>query len=338
MIAVVERKTTSEDITPGSSYWLRLVLDVQLSAYLDGAESLGVKPDALVYDVLRKSALRPCLATPVESRKYTKEGHLYANQRLLDETPEAYGRRVLAGILEAPEKHYQRQIIVRLLKERSDAKLDVWHTAQSIREARRLHMFPRNPDACSQWGRLCDYFPICSGTSRADDELMFRRQERVHEELSSDELSNPDDSAYGRRTGEGAALLTQSSLRAFRSCQRRYFYRYEERLRPVAPKAQTLRTGTSIHRALEAWSKTHGDLEAAVSMLDREEPFIFEHERALMLGYHARWKEKLSDVKVLGAEVEFRIPIVNPDTGRASRTFELGGKIDGIWEMLDSAV
>jgi hypothetical protein len=323
MIAVVERKTTSEDITPGSSYWLRLVLDVQLSAYLDGAESLGVKPDVLLYDVIRKGTLRPFLATPVESRKYTKEGHLYANQRAEDETPEEYGKRVLGSLLGAPEKHYQRQTIVRLLKERSDAKLDVWHTAQSIREARRLNMFPRNPDACSQWGRLCDYFPICSGTSRADDELMFRRGELTHEELSSD-------------YSDEFLLLTQSSLRAFRSCQRRYFYRYEERLRPVAPKAQTLRTGTSIHRALEAWSKTHGDLEASVSMLDREEPFAFEHERALVLGYHARWREDLSGVKVLGTEVEFRIPIVNPDTGRASRTFELGGKIDGIWEMNDA--
>jgi hypothetical protein len=48
---------------------------------------------------------------------------------------------------------------------------------------------------------------------------------------------------------------------------------------------------------------------------------------AMMEGYDARWGGE--HFEVLGVELEFRAPLINPETG-ASRTFERAGKLDVI--------
>jgi len=330
---IVERKTSGEDISPGAVYWTRLLMDVQVSMYIELAKSLGIDASGVLYDVLRKPSLKPLMATPPELRKYTQPTRkeptprLYANQRDRDETPEEYGERVAESIKEAPDKHYQRREIVRLERERLEAQADVWQTACAIRDARRLKVFPRNPDSCMQWSRKCDYFEACAGFVDIDDPLLFERISRRHEELESDA---PKDS-------EALVLLTQSSLRTYRACPRRYFYRYEQQIRSIAPQDEKLRRGTSLHRALETWSKTGGDLEAAVSQLDKVHPktkeplpYSWQLERAMMVGYHVRWEHP---GKVVYVEKEVRLPLVNPETGKASRTFELGGKLDKVMEV-----
>jgi hypothetical protein len=48
--------------------------------------------------------------------------------------------------------------------------------------------------------------------------------------------------------------------------------------------------------------------------------------RVLLRGYDARWAGETHDV--VAVEREFYAPLVNPETGSPSRTFELGGKLD----------
>ena len=322
---VVERKTTSMDIQPGSQWWKKLVLDVQVSTYIDAAESLGYKVDGVIYDVLGVPKLKPLQATPIESRKYTQPTkkdptpRLYANQRDRDETAEEYGQRLLDAMVEAPEKFYQRQKIVRLESERLEAQADVWQTAGAIRDARRLKVFPRNPDSCFQFFSECPYFAICSGLTTPDDPMMYKREERAHEELDSD----------APRDEKALVLLTQSSIRSYRSCPRRYYYRYEQHLRPLVQDDEKLRRGSSVHRALEAWSKTGGNLDAALAKLDRINEYDYQRERVMVLGYHAMWDKP---VKTIFVEQEFRSTLVNPETQAASRTFELGGRLDALEE------
>jgi hypothetical protein len=69
---IVEHKTSSEDIGPGSSFWARLRMGGQAAGYIRGAESLGHQVEGVLYDVARKPDLRPYKATPVEQRTYTK--------------------------------------------------------------------------------------------------------------------------------------------------------------------------------------------------------------------------------------------------------------------------
>lgn len=306
---VWENKSTVEDIGAGSTYWRRLTIDVQVSMYLRAyQQAIGV-----IYNVLRKPLLKPLLATPLESRQYRKkDGKLYENQREVDEPAQEYGARCLAAITADPDRYYQRGLIVRLDDERREADFDVWQTGSFISESKRLKMWPKNADACMHWNRACDFLPICAGETDASDPLLYVQLADPHPELDGDKKD----------------LLTQSSLRTYRACARRYYYRYEERLHPrVEP--EPLRAGKSLHRALEWYFKSGGDLALALTYLDVSSAFSYEREKAMLIGHAARWGKPKGFVSV---EEQFRIGLVNPETGASSRTFMLGGRIDGLVE------
>lgn len=319
-VLILETKTSGEDITPGSSYWRRIRMDPQIGVYLRAAQQRGLDPSGIGYDVLGKVALRPLRATPLESRKYTKAtktepSRLYANQRDRDETPEEYGARCLAAIAADPDAYYQRALPVRLVQEQHDGAVDVWQTAQTMRESRRLNVFPRNPDACFQWSRACDFLPACCGDVPIDDPLLFRREDKDHEEL--EDVFETD-----------RVVLTQSSMRTFRACPRRYQIRYVLHVRP-AIRSEALRTGASVHRAVEALRRGKS-LDEALLALDREDPFDYERERAMIVGYVARWGDPT--LGIVAVEQQFEVDLVNPETGAASRTFRLAGKVDALFE------
>lgn len=174
---VVEHKTTAEDIGPGSDYWRHLRIDSQCSTYIDAAASVGFDVKGVIYDVTKKSALRPYKATPVESRKYTKDGVLYAKQHATDEPPDEYASRILTGIQEDPNKHFQRCEVVRLEGEVEEAQSDLWMTALALRESQRSGRFPRNPDGCFKFRSACDYFDVCTHAASINDPTLFVRRE-----------------------------------------------------------------------------------------------------------------------------------------------------------------
>jgi hypothetical protein len=353
---VMEHKTSSEEIGLGSTYWRRLMIDPQISLYISAVRAMGYDVVGVLYDILRKPDLRPFKATPVELRKYTKPtakdpvSRLYSNQRERDETPEEYFDRCMAAIVEAPDKYYQRGVVTRLGNEIDEASRDVWQTATAMRDAKRLRIYPRNPDACVQWSRECDYLSVCCGEASIDDPLLFRVEPKKHSELDAvcdgcgevgvtksglvryDGWVDCDERSWlsCRRcggSGQRQDLLTQSSLRTYRSCPRKYFYRYELQARPLTLDAAPLRTGKSVHGALEVWSKTGGDLQAGLAALSTDDPYVNAKERAMVIGYHARWG---SPGAVVAVEKEWSMDLVNPDTGAASRTFRLGGRVDSI--------
>jgi hypothetical protein len=296
-------------------------MDPQIGVYLRAAQQKGLDPAAIGYDVLGKVALRPLKATPLESRKYTQPTkkeptpRLYANQRERDETPEEYGERCLKAIAAEPDAYYQRALPVRLFQEQHDGAVDVWQTAQTMREAHRLNVFPRNPDSCFNWSRACDFLPACCGDVPLDDPLLFRREDKEHEEL--EDIFETD-----------RVVLTQSSMRTFRACPRRYQIRYIMHLRPVI-RSEALRTGSSVHRAVEALRKGKS-LDEALLALDHEDPYDYQRERAMIVGYVARWGDATRGI--VAVESQFEVDLVNPETGAASRTFRLAGKMDAIFD------
>lgn len=186
---LIEHKTTSEDLEVGSRYWQRVsALDSQVSSYLIGARAAGHAVDSCIYDVIRKPLVRPKMATPMEARKYTAKGFLYANQRETDETPDEFRERVCEAIAEDPMKYYGRGEIVRLDSDESEHLQDVWHTARLIREADLENRHPRNPDACIRYGSECPYLPVCSGETHIDDDTRYRSVSDGHEELAVEEI------------------------------------------------------------------------------------------------------------------------------------------------------
>ena len=135
---IIEHKTTTSDISPGSAYWQeRSACDRQVSIYL------AAFPGATVlYDVIRMSALRQL--------GFTKT-------RAAPEPNEAYVARMLEDISERPDYYYQRAQIVRLPEELDALIDDVTEIAEDIgRDG-----CARSPKSCFSYGRRCDFFEAC---------------------------------------------------------------------------------------------------------------------------------------------------------------------------------
>ena len=71
-LALVERKTTSRDITPGNDYWVQVMRDQQISLYVMAARAAGWDIRTVLYDVVKRPMHRPKMATPEEERTYRK--------------------------------------------------------------------------------------------------------------------------------------------------------------------------------------------------------------------------------------------------------------------------
>lgn len=180
---IVEHKTTTEDISPESDYWLKLSIDGQISGYYAGAEAIGYPSVDCVYDVIKKPLQRPGMATPIEQRKYTKAGSLYANQRERDESVGEFGMRVNEVVMSNIDLHFQRRNVARLQEDLLDYMHDMWSCAREIREAQLANRWPRNPNACMRYG-TCEYFSVCTKTASIEDELLFVKVDNPHQELS----------------------------------------------------------------------------------------------------------------------------------------------------------
>ncbi len=159
--ALMEYKTTSRDFSPGADYWLRLHMDQQLSIYVIAARQLGYDVSTILYDVTRRPSQRPLKATPLESRKYTKDGALYASQRRCDETPEEYTARISEDIASKPDSYFSRIEIPRLDQDLQDCATECWQQQKMIREAQKEGYWYRNPGSCFENNGSCEYLPIC---------------------------------------------------------------------------------------------------------------------------------------------------------------------------------
>ena len=276
-------------------------------------------------DVLGDELGEPVYAYCHEGRVVTDPGgKLYASMRENDETPEEFRARLRSDIGANPEKYYQRGTVVRLVDEEKDAAFDAWSVAGQIRESQLSGRWPRNVDACDTYGSFCAYWPVCAGEATIEDDARYRNADE-HEELEGAKVEQDADpeTAEKRRL----PLVTSSSLKAYRSCARKYFHAYEQRRRPVQT-SDALRFGTLMHKGLEVWWSTCDLALALEAMAGEADPFERVKAEELMLGYHVMWSEE--PLEVLAVESEFVAPLVNPETGRASRTWARGGKIDAL--------
>ena len=216
-VKFIEHKTSSEDVSLGSPYWRRLLMDGQVSIYFDGTKALGWEPDACIYDVLAKPQLRPSTTVPVldelgrkivldanGDRVYTapakprqtadKERGFVLQVR--DETPDEYFERCGTDIAENVNHYYSRGEVVRLEQELADARFDIWAQGRELRENELAGRAQRNPEACRRNGNaLCPYFSVCTGQASLDDPALFRRVENVHPELGESSQEAPVASA-----------------------------------------------------------------------------------------------------------------------------------------------
>jgi len=141
------------------------------------------------------------------------------------------------------------------------------------------------------------------------------------------------------------AILTYSALKTFMSCRWKYNLRMNEGLTSLALD-DNLFLGSVWHSVLEVWygsGDNDSKNERASLLIDQSFPKHISDSRqkrdwhlchAMFKGYINRYTE--DEFKVLGVEMEFVVPIINPATNRSSRTFELRGKVDGLAQLKQS--
>lgn len=79
----------------------------------------------------------------------------------------------------------------------------------------------------------------------------------------------------------------------------------------------------------------HNALSTLTGLGDDRSQIIQAKVRGLLLGYDHRWQS--SGWNTLSVEETFQLPVINPETGRESRTFRQAGKVDAIAEHGGSA-
>lgn len=214
-VCLIEHKTTSEDVSPGSDYWKRLRMDGQVSTYFEGARHLGHDVAVCVYDVLAKPK-HTLKAVPLlddhgnkvvldasGERVRTAQGKWRqtgdaAQGYVLQTRPETldeYKARLVEELGAEPQRYWCRGDVVRLEAELHGALLDTWQLAQSLREEQLAGRYPRNPDACMAPGRTCPFFAVCAGEASIDDERLFTRSTDAHPELAGTVTEVPKEEA-----------------------------------------------------------------------------------------------------------------------------------------------
>ncbi len=135
--------------------------------------------------------------------------------------------------------------------------------------------------------------------------------------------------------------VTCSSLKTFKLCRKDYLLRFVQGLHPLA-ESDALYLGTVIHGCLERWyGRGDADKDTVVSGIfnyidssfpDRERDERQKRDwhlaRAMFAAYIERYPSE--DFEIVEIEKQFQCPIINPDTGAASRTFYMRGKVDAL--------
>jgi hypothetical protein len=261
IIKTLEHKTTSDSISPESSYWPRLIMDSQVSKYILACKSRGLDASSVLYDVVSKPAQRP-RAIPLlddqgfkivldagDNRVKTADGKKWRESgdsgkgytlQTREESPAEYHERVRTEIFSDIPGYFSQREIPRSDESLLEYMQDAWSLSQQILYFRRAKLWPRNPSACVAFG-TCEFFDLCSGRASVDG-IRFAKKAKRHAELD------------GVETTKG--FLTNSRISAIRKCSRYHFLKYEEPVEPVGPPSDALRIGTLFHAACESYLKT----------------------------------------------------------------------------------
>lgn len=206
-LALLEHKTTSEDVSPGSEYWTRVRIDQQNVGYFIAARELGYDVQTVIYDVVRKPSIQPRSIPLVDAdgvkivlgadgqRMRTKDGKKWresadaASGYVLQTRPETrdeYGERIREDMGERPEWYFARMEIPRLEQDVETFRHELWMQQMSLRAAQRNGHWFRNPASCRSFFGACEFLGICERTDLATNTPEgFVRLMDVHPELAT---------------------------------------------------------------------------------------------------------------------------------------------------------
>lgn len=192
-VIVVEHKTTSEDITDSScSYWLRLLMDGQVTQYHVGALSKGYDTWGTLYDVAKKAQIRPSRTGKPRKRKTESDAEFEERKEIEApyETPEQFRLRLREYYATHLTEHFKRKPVARTHEQLVEFMQDAWQEARMAHESELKGIAPRNPDACEKWGRTCEFFEHCAFGADLVRDQRFKRLAFPHPELDREEVQS----------------------------------------------------------------------------------------------------------------------------------------------------
>lgn len=156
----------------------------------------------------------------------------------------------------------------------------------------------------------------------------------------------------------GSNVLTHSRMQCYKTCPRKHQLRYEIGLRPER-SSTPLRFGSAVHAGLdvraqgmsvdEAVDIASAGYEVLPDWCNNDEliySWRIEREtvRVMLAMYFWYWEtaqsipDNLNPAAIIETEKVFNVSIINPDTGRPSRTFTVSGKRDKLVTLADGRV
>ena len=180
-VGLMERKTTSLDISDDSDYWDRLPLDTQTSTYEMAMNSRGIDLDFVIYDVVRKPTINPKnllkkdlerMRAEAENGAVTYCGETFAFD-LYESVPHAleegrecaqlYGARLAQDIAERPSRYFARRTVVHSPEDLELTRAQIFNQIRTMAIQKREGILFRNPAACHRIGLgKCPYFGLCT--------------------------------------------------------------------------------------------------------------------------------------------------------------------------------
>lgn len=128
-------------------------------------------------------------------------------------------------------------------------------------------------------------------------------------------------------------ILTASEIAAWKSCRKKWWFRYDQELVPNWPP-RPLTYGRLTHTALEAhylgkdgMNAINAEVEAEKEYWDEEAPFVIHQAQSLLKAYQKRDPVLLDGHTIAFVEREFSVPLRTP-SGRKWHAFAFNGKVD----------
>ena len=246
-----DHKTTSEDIEdPASNYWRLLAVDTQPKMYELLLGQNGLEVERIVWDVARKPRHSPRRISTADCKELVATCEWFGSPvtadsvewaiESLQENAELFECRLYKELKDNTHKYFQRRSVPRVVEDLLDFAGDLWETGQRLLKTRKTARKLKNPSACLQYGRPCQFLGICSGHDRPDS-ARWQVKKDVHAELGDD-------------VRDGRDVITNSRLRCYLQCEVKHYYQYEKGIqRTEDERTDALYFGTLWHLAMDAW-------------------------------------------------------------------------------------
>ena len=195
-LAIIEHKTTSDDLDQNGDYWKRLLMDSQISRYLMAARQLGFDVQTTVYDVTRKCLIRPKAISKLDRARATADRHYFGFPIKgicpEQESAKLFAARLLNDMASRPDWYFARAEVPRLESDLAEFQAEEWTVKSQIRECELNQKrwgaaaWPRNTGACTSPYR-CVYLDVCRGLCGDPTEQVpagFKRVREPHTELT----------------------------------------------------------------------------------------------------------------------------------------------------------